>query len=118
MEETLFDKQGKPVAYINFQSSVIYLWDGKPVAYLHDDHVYGFNGKHLGWFVKGVVWDENGARVGFTKPTLPVYPTYEPYKGYKQYVPYKAYKAYPPYKPYFTTMNSNYPLDFFLMRGA
>ncbi len=33
----------------------IYLWGGKPVAYLSaesDDgfHVYGFNGKHLGWF--------------------------------------------------------------------
>jgi 4-fold beta-flower domain-containing protein len=54
-ETTLFSSQGKPTAYIA-DDSTIYLWSGKPVAYLYPDsvndglNIYGFNGKHLGWF--------------------------------------------------------------------
>jgi hypothetical protein len=118
MEETLYNPKGKPTAYIDFQTSVIYLWDGKPVAYLDDENLYGFNGVHLGWFIQGIVWDESGKKVGFTKATLSVYPSYEPYKSYKRYIPYKSYKKYAPRKPYFSNTISNYPLDFFLMRGA
>ncbi|GAA4016536.1 hypothetical protein GCM10022408_32520 [Hymenobacter fastidiosus] len=118
MEETLYNPKGQPIAYIEMQSSVTYLWNGKPVAYLADEHIYGFNGKHLGWFIKGVIWDETGRRVGFTKATLPVYASYEPYKSYKQYVPYKSYKSYPPYKPYFSNSISSHSLDSFLMQGV
>ncbi len=58
-EVTLFNSAGKADAYIAIDDELtIYLWSGKPVAYLENDteggyHVYGFNGKHLGWFVKG-----------------------------------------------------------------
>jgi hypothetical protein len=44
----------------------IYLWNGRPVAYLDPDRmegrfsVYGFNGTHLGWYDKGVIWDDEG----------------------------------------------------------
>ncbi len=48
-EITLFDSKGEAIAYIDTSDELtIYLWDGDPVAYLYDDHVYGFNGKHLG----------------------------------------------------------------------
>lgn len=52
-ETTLFDSRGRAAAYIA-EDLTIYMWSGKPVAYLDRDsgggfHVYGFNGKHLGW---------------------------------------------------------------------
>ena len=64
-EITLFDANGAPVAYIAPDEEwAIYLWNGKPVAYLEHDgdafSIYGFNGKHLGWFDEGVVRDHQG----------------------------------------------------------
>src|SRR5260221_10479776 len=58
-EDPLFDAQGKAKAYIA-EDLTIYLWVGNPVASLDRDsagdgfNIYGFNGKHIGWFVKGV----------------------------------------------------------------
>jgi len=58
MEVTLFDKNGIAVAYITTDyNNSIYLWDGSPVAYLYEGkHVYGINGKHLGWFEEDVLY--------------------------------------------------------------
>src|SRR5579864_6900639 len=66
-EVTLFNSKGKAIAYIAVSDDMtIYMWNGKPVAYMEPDkgatgfHVYGFNGKHLGWFVKGLIRDHEG----------------------------------------------------------
>ena len=74
MERILYDKNGQAVAYIaEDHHSTIYLWEGLPTAYLHEDeHVYGINGRHLGWFKDEVVFTHNGERVGFTYATCPV----------------------------------------------
>jgi hypothetical protein len=72
-ELSLFDSTGAPVAYIAIADDhTIYLWDGKPVAYLSPSgsdgwHVYGFAGDHLGWFEQGILCDHNGNAVGATK---------------------------------------------------
>lgn len=116
-EITLYDGSGRPVAYIVGSDDSIYLWSGEPVAYLHNEHLYGFNGKHLGWFESGVIWAHNGTMAGFTRETLPVYAQYEPYKVYKQYQPYKAYQQYAPYKTYKSTAISAIPLASLLSAG-
>lgn len=74
MAQTLFDKNGEAVALLSEDHNrTIFLWDGRPAAYLYEDrHVYGFNGRHLGWFVQGVLFDHDGRRAGFTKKTCPV----------------------------------------------
>jgi hypothetical protein len=65
-ELSLFDGSGRAVAYVVADDDLtIHLWSGEPVAYLarsgtNDFNVYGFNGKHLGWFVDGVVRDHDG----------------------------------------------------------
>jgi hypothetical protein len=44
-----YNSGGKAVAYISADDNLtIYLWSGKPCAYLDDGDIYGFNGKHLG----------------------------------------------------------------------
>src|SRR5437870_5181650 len=84
-EISLYTAAGKPVAYIaDDDDSIIYLWNGKPVAYLHSEDVYGFNGKHLGWFQKGVVYNHDGEIVGSTLSHL---------KGLAQISPIKSIKG-------------------------
>ena len=74
MEQTVFDKEGNPVAYFtNDYNNTIYSWDGVPSVYLYDEqHIYGINGKHLGWFIDEIIYDNDGNRVGFTANTCPV----------------------------------------------
>lgn len=118
-EVTLFEPSGKPTVYIAADDEcTIYSWDGTPLAYLHEEHIYGFNGKHLGWFEDGIVWDHSGNRVGYVQKTLPVYAEYEAYKSYKSYKPYKGYQEYAPYKPYKSLSESPFSLLAFLQTGA
>lgn len=109
-EVSLFNQKGEPVAYIDTSDEyTIYLWSGEPAAYLTDPTahgslaIYGFNGKLLGWYVDGAIYDKRGCVAGFVKGSCPLYEPYaqyEPYKGYKRYKPYKSYREYESYQPY------------------
>jgi hypothetical protein len=88
MERTLFNKNGDAVAYLtdNYYKA-IYMLDGHPVAYLYEDrHIYGINGRHLGWFINDMVFNHNGERTGFTSSTCPVPVANEPVKAEKFYM--------------------------------
>lgn len=123
-EISLFNSDGEATAYIDTDDDdlTIYLWGGKPVAYLHNSNgefnIYGFNGNHLGWFIDGIVRDHDGDAVGATEDATSMYTQYEPYKGYKEYKPYKSYKEYAPYKPYLSNSWSSTNFKLFLLTGA
>jgi hypothetical protein len=74
MEKALYDRRGEAVAYIATEPpGMIFLWDGLVAAYLFEEyHLYGLNGRHLGWLVDDIVYDHEGIRVGFTSGTCPV----------------------------------------------
>lgn len=74
MDEILYDNKGEPVAYIGSDyRQTIFLWDGLAVAYLYEgEHVYGTNGRHLGWFRDDILYTNDGERAGFTYRTCPV----------------------------------------------
>lgn len=120
-EISLFDSGGQPIAYVA-EELTIYLWSGKPIAYLYSQsgklRVYGFNGKHLGWYVKGLIYDHDGNAVGGVREAFSSYLAYEPYKAHKQYKPYKAYREYAPYQPYLSNNWSDMPLKIFLLQGS
>jgi hypothetical protein len=119
MEETLYDISGNPVAYIDYDSEcTVYMWSGKPVAYITSDMIYGFNGKHLGWYVDGVVRNLSGQICGTNRYAATVYLKYEPYKAYKQYRPYRAFREFAHFKPLFTRVKSNESLSQVLSRGV
>ncbi len=82
MAKTLFDKNGEAVAYImDDYHETVYMWDGSSVAYLYnDEHVYGINGRHLGWFINEIIYNGQGERIGFTSNTCPVAIAKEPVK--------------------------------------
>ena len=85
-DKTLFDKNGNPIAYIaDDYNKTVYLWDGAPVAYIYEgEHVYGINGRHLGWWLDEILYDVEGARIAFTSGTCPVAIGKEPQKYKKQ----------------------------------
>ena len=122
-EVTLFNGAGKADAYIALDDEMtIYLWSGKPVAYLEKDsdsgyHVYGFNGKHLGWFVKGAIWDHEGNGSCAVKEVLRT-TEFEPFKAFKQFKPFKSFTQYAPYRPSFTNKFGDTPCRFLLAEGG
>ena len=122
-EYSLFDPNGHPVAYVA-EGLTIYLWSGAPVAYLTEDdlsdgfHVYGFNGKHLGWFVGGIIRDHQGAAVGGLKEAFRSPTHVEPLKGPKAVKPLRSVAELPPHPPLLSRDRSEIPLSVFLMEGV
>jgi hypothetical protein len=120
---SLFDGRGKPAAYIAMDDGLtIYLWDGKPVAYLDSDsvggyQVFGFNGHHLGWFIKGVIWDHTGHASCAIKELLTV-TDFEPFKSFKEFKPFKSFKEFSPFRPNFTDSFGDTPCNFLLASGG
>jgi len=121
-ETTLFDSRGRATAYIA-EDLTVYLWSGKPVAYLFPDsrrdgfHVYGFNGKHLGWFVRGLARDHEGEGVCGIKGVL-ARTEIEPIKSIKEIKPIKSIREIPPIRPIFSRVWSETPCRLFLFAGA
>jgi hypothetical protein len=90
MEITLFNKNGKPVAYIADDGESIYLWDGRPMAYVSEDKVFDWTGRQLGWFNNGTIFDIYGLRSGFIKSKSPIATEMEPLKPQKHLKPSKG----------------------------
>jgi hypothetical protein len=116
-EVALFDQRGEATAYIALNDELtIYLWSGIPVAYLDrengdDFHVYGFNGKHLGWFVGGIIWGHDGNAGCAVKDRLQ-FVQLEPLKALKQLKPIKSLEELAPLRPLFTTSWGRIPCRF------
>lgn len=118
-EITLFDGNGSPEAYIaDDGDATIYMWDGTAVAYLHQEHVCGFNGAHLGWFDGGVVRDSKGAPVGFVKQKCSKVTKVEPVKKVKKTIKVKSVRKVAPVRPVNKGSMSSLPLEVFLVSGA
>ena len=122
-EVSLFNSSGKAVAYIDFDDELtIYLWNGTPVAYLSVDdddgfNVYGFNGKHLGWFVNGVIRGHDGYASCAIKSKL-ASTSFEPFKAFKKFKPFKSFEKFAPFKPFFRNSFSENSCEFVLIQGS
>ena len=64
--ETFYNRSGSAVAYLDNDAKSIYLFNGLPVAWLSGDRVYGYNGRYLGWYQTGWVYDRSGHPALFT----------------------------------------------------
>lgn len=65
---SLYDRQGRAVAWFDDEQEnpAIYLYSGRPVAWISDESIYAFSGAHLGWFIDGWIRDPHGHAVFFT----------------------------------------------------
>ena len=119
METTLFNKDGKPVGYIAEDGSTIYAWDGRAVAYLEGDQLYGWNWAQLGWHQNGTIFDIFGYRAGFVRAKSPIPTQIEPPKPIKQAQRIKKMRQAPVVKPpNFIYGYSKKSLEELLERGA
>jgi hypothetical protein len=115
----LFASTGKAVAYISPENEMtIYLWQGTPCAYLHDESVYGFNGKHLGWFLDGVVYGTDGRVVAATSDSFRKPLKAATAKGVKKLRPLKHLKALKPLKPILVKTWSETQAEAFFLLGT
>jgi hypothetical protein len=100
-EVALYDSDGEPVAYIS-KDLTIYMWFRRTCCVsepannqAHGFNVYGFNGHHEGWFVKGVIWDHGGdASCGLKSVVRAA--QFEPFKSFKEFKPFKSLKECEP----------------------
>ena len=101
---TFYDRYGVPIAYTD-DGINIYLFSGKPVAYLEQNVIYGFKGRHLGWFDNGWIRDLKGFCVFFNDNAFggPIKPIkhIKPIKGIKQIKPIKSIREIQKIKPIF-----------------
>ena len=118
-EVTLRGVGGDCEAYIAISDDpTIYLWNGDPVAYLVSRDIYGFNGKHLGWFTMGVVYDHEGDVVGAVTSRFKAAQSICPIKNIKSLTPLKSLKELRPLKPLFRlSWSGSVTLRRFLLAG-
>ena len=118
-EISLYDNKGEAVAYIDVVDELtIYLWSGKPVAYLDGENIYGFNGKHLGWYSDGAIIDHRGDAPCVLKERFSGFTKFESFKSFKQFKPFKSFKEFAPFKPFESNRLSSEPCSIFLFRGG
>lgn len=119
VEVTLYDKSGTPIAYISTdEDRTIYSFDGRPLAYLEGNSIYGFNGNHLGWFEDGVVRDKQGCPAGFVSQRLKAFARFQPHKSFKKFKPFKRFRRFAPFKPFYKSTPSSQGLKGLLESGA
>jgi hypothetical protein len=114
-----YDSSGRAVAYASADHELtIYLWSGRPVAYLDKENVYGFNGKHLGWLNQGGVYDHQGNIVAATADRFASPVSAAPLKALKQFEPFKAFEQFAPFKPFLSQTWSTLGAREFFLEGA
>lgn len=119
---TLFDSKGNARAYIDYdEKETIFLWNGKPVAFLNNDGsdvcVFGFNGNFLGWYEDGIIRDKNGDAIGVRKGAVNMVTSIEPIKGIQEITPIRPITSITPIKPFFSNNWSSKSLTEFLHSG-
>jgi hypothetical protein len=99
MDITFYDLHGNPTAYTE-DGEHIYLFSGKPVAYIDHSSVYSYDGRHLGRYENGWIRDNHGSGALFTAhasggPTKPM-KQLTPIRGIKGIRPIKSIKQLKP----------------------
>jgi hypothetical protein len=118
-EFSLYGSRGKAAAFIDPEDdATIYLWSGKPVAYLDKNSVYGFNGNHLGWFIKGAIYDHDGKVVAASRAHFTTLPSAPPPRGFKQFKPFKGFQEFKPFQPFLSTTWSGTPANLYFLQGV
>lgn len=94
------------------RTSIAYLYSGNGAT-----HVYGFNGKHLGWFDKGLIRDSEGDAACGVKSVIRL-PQIEPIKSIKEIKPIKSIREIPPIKPISSMTWGDVPCSILLALGG
>ncbi len=119
---TLLDSDGEAVSYIDYkENGTIFMWDGTPVAFIHNDRrdicIIGFNGKFLGWYEDGIIYDKQGYVAGARKGAVNMIAKTEKIKRIQKITPIRPITPISPIKPILRSRWSNTSLTEFLYLG-
>lgn len=119
---SLFNSEGKAKAYIDYgENATIFLWNGSAVAFLTKDEndiaVVGFNGKFLGWYQNGIIYNDTGFAVGAKEGATNLMTEVEPVKEVQEVVPVKPVIPIIPLRPHLRDTWSSKSLLYFLTSG-
>lgn len=118
-EFSFYDSQGKATAYLELSDGLtFYLWSGEPAAYLDGESVFGFNGKHLGWYHQGLIYDHDGDIVVAPANAFREAPGTPPIRSVKSLKPLKGLKELKPLKPLFGRSWAKLPARVFFFLGV
>ena len=119
METSIYDVHNSPRIYIApDHDRTIYTWDGHAVACIADENVFGWHGRHLGWFVAGILYDIKGYRIGFTSATCQADTFAEPVK-FTKFTKFDRFKPKSTFRrPELSQLNSNQDIDTFIRQDA
>ena len=119
METNIYDTHNRPRIYLaDDGDQSFYTWDGHAVACLAGEHVFGWKGRHIGWFVEGILYDDKGFRIGFTSATCPADTYTEPAK-YTKFSKLERFRQQTPHRrPALSLTNSNQDIDDFIRQDA
>jgi hypothetical protein len=92
VELTFYDRSGKAAAYCE-DGTHIFLFSGHAAGFIHEDSIYDYSGKHLGWIIDGWVREHTGRCVYYTDDASD-----GPLKPLTQGKPAKVVKQIPPSK--------------------
>ena len=92
MELTFYDRSGKACSYTE-DGIHIFLFSGHAAGFIHEDSIYDYSGRHLGWLVDGWVREHTGRCVFYTDGASD-----GPQKPRSQDEPTKVVKQIPPAK--------------------
>jgi hypothetical protein len=116
MELTFYDSHGQPFCYCP-DGEHLYTFNGEPIAYFHEDALYSFGGRHLGWLRNGWIYDAIGHALLFSEHATggPGKPgrAGKPGKGGRQGRPGKGGRAGRPGRPGFSSSWSRTPVELF-----
>lgn len=59
-----FDRAGRATAFCDDRRA-LFLWNGRPAGFIHDERVYAYSGRFIGWFEDGWISDADGSRLLF-----------------------------------------------------
>nr|WP_314071004.1 hypothetical protein [uncultured Campylobacter sp.] len=118
-EVDFLDSSGEWAVYIDTDRELtIYSWEGDPLAYLDNNfNIYGFNGKYLGWFEGGIMYNIDGYPFACVKEAYGGLAPLKPLKSLKSLEPLKSLKEMPIYRPYKKRNFGNISAELYLSLG-
>jgi hypothetical protein len=83
-----------------------------------ETHIYGFNGKHLGWYENGIFYDSEGDVVGFFENASSNKVSVPSPKGIKQITQIKSIEEISTIQPILGLSCSKTPITIFFRLGS
>ncbi|WP_314988537.1 4-fold beta flower protein [uncultured Campylobacter sp.] len=118
-EVDFLDNSGEWAVYVDTDEELtIYSWGGKPLAYLDDNFdIYGFNGRYLGWFENGIMYDTDGYPFACVEEAYSGFAPFKPFKAFKEFQPFKSFKKIAKMRPYTKSNFGNISAELYLNLG-